>query len=144
MGHNERTTKVNEYDGVNVSVMRDYVTLDWDVPFATAPSIDVISERLGPWREIMRKAWVRKSASGNTHVLVEFRTELMVIQRFTFRGLMDDDPLRLMWDTNRCASNEAYFKSRFTGDLTDYSHGVLFDVKDGKEAGPWSEVALTT
>lgn len=130
--------------GVNVAAMRDYVTLDWDVPFAESMAVDgVLKDFARPWRDIVRRAWVRRSANGHTHVLVEFRTELLVFQRFAFRGLMQDDPLRLLWDTQRCASSDKYFKSKYADDLTDYSHGVLFDVKDGKEAGAWSSVAIS-
>lgn len=118
-----------------------YITLDWDwldvsefakghverlVHFVIVSKMRRLDDM---WRVHIRDIWWRQSANGHVHVLVRVDNALDWHSRMVLRALLLDDPRRLRWD---CL--------RVLGDMTTYSIGVLFDLKDGKMAGLWRKV----
>ena len=105
----------------------DYVTIDWD----DCDFREAMRRIMMLWNRDKHniEVWYRTSAGGEGyHVWVQVFGKLEPWERFTLRQAWMDDKLRVgVYDDIR-TRNPA---------LVDYSHGVLFDMKDGRRSGEW-------
>lgn len=123
------------------------VTVDWDKP---APP--EFSKFRGDARVAYTRAtrvWVRQSGTKGFHIVLYFgRSGRRVSNevplpreiKFKARQALGDDRARLSFDKQRYAAagrGSTSHRRLFRG---DYATGVIFDVKDGNEAGPWRRV----
>lgn len=115
--------------------MADYVTVDWDdIPLAFAKKrVLRLLEANRVLGFAIRQVYGRKSSNGKVHLIVELLGEFTPEGRMRVRAQLGDDPARWEWDMKRKDGPYA---------AVDYSHGVVFDRKDGKEAGPWAKIVV--
>lgn len=109
-------------------IKHDHVTLDLDN--RTRPPSRYL------WyspknRDVVKCVHWRVSAGGHgLHIIVCLRHPISAIDKFIFRMWNHDDIWRLSYDMIRYDTG-----TRDEGNL--YATGVLFDLKNGREAGPW-------
>ncbi len=103
----------------------DHITVDLDQK-RKPPSVLVTNPVI-----LVRDAHWRKSASGHVHMLVCVKGKLSLPLKFWFRLRNFDDQWRVMSDLYRIHFSYGNWKR--------YSTGILFDVKEGRNAGEWNK-----
>ncbi len=104
--------------------------LDWDIDFDAVTSTFLFRRLKDYAKEENALIYIRKSAHGNTHVMVQVPRILTVLETFEARAWLGDDPFRIALDLKRLRSG---------GEIDR-----LFDVKIIKgqvlKAGEWIAV----
>lgn len=108
-----------------------YVTLDWDD--IEYDEIDN-SYRVKSLVEYavnddnIREIRVRCSSCGHVHVIIYFKYEIGIFDTFKLRAHFRDDPHRIRLDLDRLFKNN------------NGRHNVIFDNKNGVDAGEWKTI----
>jgi len=82
--------------------MSDTFTVDIDTPYErfmeySDEFIELLQD-LQVWAGGIREVWIRRSASGNVHLMVKMRSRHDFIELVMFRAFLNDDPIRVRSD----------------------------------------------
>lgn len=104
----------------------DFITIDWD----DIDEAECLRRILMLWNETPYdiQIWHRASANDGFHVWIQWPIVITPSERLSWRVFWMDDERRVMIYDRVRGINPA---------VVDYTHGVVFDMKDGKEAGEW-------
>ena len=119
--------------------MSEIITIDWDwtpIHAAKARVLRLLKEHDLAWwvREIMNVRYRRSAGGLGTHVVLNLRGNPNGKQKMYIRAAMGDDMRRWCWNID-------LLDSKLTP--VDYGSGIVFDVKEGREAGPWVRMQVT-
>ena len=80
------------------------INLDIDRDFYSLTRSYDLDDLIAQIRDIFppgRKAWIRRSAQGNTHIKIESDREFSLFESFLIRAALRDDPNRITHDLSR-------------------------------------------
>jgi len=123
----------------NSKFMADSFTVDIDSPYDEfldrADEFVESLQELGEWGGPVDSVMIRRSPSGNVHLMIKMKSRHDFIELVMFRALLGDDPVRIRSDLVKL------LKGQFSvfGQLWD-GKVVLEDGKrEYRKAGPWRD-----
>ncbi|MFP3209289.1 MAG: hypothetical protein RXR82_06290 [Nitrososphaeria archaeon] len=119
--------------------MTDTFTVDIDEPYDEfldrADEFIELLQELQYWGGAIREVWIRKSASGNVHIMVRMKSRHDFLSITMYRALLGDDPVRIRSDLVKLLKGQyGVFMQLWDGKI------ILQDGKrEYRKAGQWRD-----